>query len=113
MRLGGESLKECLEFVHDGGRLAYPNGVEPEPKRRPKLRVISYDAEANPRAFAELERAVEEAELVVPIAEVTPWSERRRPTRGWSVGPYWAESCSGSAVKWADQFRRATIFTAE
>lgn len=69
---GGETLEECLELVHERGRVAYPNGVEPEPERRPKLRIISYDAEANPRAFAKLERAVEEAELEVPIAAVYP-----------------------------------------
>jgi NADPH:quinone reductase len=69
---GGETLEDCLKLVHAGGRVAYPNGVEPEPKDRPKLRMISYDAEANPRAFAELERAVEEAELEVPIAAVYP-----------------------------------------
>jgi NADPH2:quinone reductase len=69
---GGETLEDCLGLVPAGGRVAYPNGVEPEPKRRPKLRMVSYDAEANPRAFAELERAVEEAELEVPIAAVYP-----------------------------------------
>jgi NADPH:quinone reductase len=69
---GGETLEECMELVRDGGRVAYPNGVEPEPERRPGLRMISYDAEANPRAFAELERAVEEANLEVPIAAVHP-----------------------------------------
>jgi NADPH:quinone reductase len=69
---GGEMLEECIELVRDGGRVAYPNGVEPEPEGRPGLRMISYDAEANPRTFAELERAVEEANLEVPIAAVHP-----------------------------------------
>jgi NADPH2:quinone reductase len=69
---GGETLEGCVELVRDGGRVAYPNGVEPEPERRSGLKMISYDAEANPRAFAELERAVEEANLEVPIAAVHP-----------------------------------------
>src|SRR4051812_9943178 len=69
---GGEPLEECLGLVTDGGRLAYPNGLEPEPERRKGLRVIAYDAEANPRAFSELEQAVEESNLKVPLAGVYP-----------------------------------------
>jgi NADPH:quinone reductase-like Zn-dependent oxidoreductase len=67
---GGASLERCLELVHSGGRVAYPNGVEPEPKRRRGVRLISYDAVAGPREFDELDRAVEEAELRVVIAGV-------------------------------------------
>lgn len=69
---GGETLERCLDFVRDGGRVAYPNGVEPEPKRRRKFRSDAYDAEAGPRQFARLERAVNEARLRVPIAAVYP-----------------------------------------
>lgn len=69
---GGEALERCLALVRPGGRVAYPNGVEPEPRRRPKLRVVAYDAVADPRAFSRLERAVEEARLQVPIAAVFP-----------------------------------------
>lgn len=67
---GGEALERCLEMVRTGGRVAYPNGVEPEPQPRPKVRLTSYDAEAGPRQFARLHRAVEEARLQVPIAAV-------------------------------------------
>jgi NADPH2:quinone reductase len=69
---GGEGLERCLALVRPGGRVAYPNGVEPEPRRRPKLRVVAYDAVADPRAFSRLERAVEEARLQVPIAAAYP-----------------------------------------
>ncbi len=31
---GGERLERCLDLVRPGGRVAYPNGVEPEPRRR-------------------------------------------------------------------------------
>jgi NADPH:quinone reductase len=69
---GGEWLERCLDLVHPGGRVAYPDGVEPEPKRRRGVRVVSYDAVASPREFADLERAVEEAELRVVIAGTYP-----------------------------------------
>jgi NADPH:quinone reductase-like Zn-dependent oxidoreductase len=75
---GGGTLDQCLEFVRPGGRVAYPNGVEPEPRRRPKVHLISYDAVADPRKFANLERAVDEARLDVPIAAVYPLAQAAR-----------------------------------
>lgn len=69
---GGEALERCLDFVNMGGRVAYPNGVEPEPRRREGIEVHAYNAEASPRAWARLGRAVEEAELRVPIAAEYP-----------------------------------------
>jgi NADPH2:quinone reductase len=72
---GGKALERCLALVHAGGRVAYPNGVEPEPQSRQGVRVVGYDATVNPRKFAELERAAEEARLRVPIAAVYPLSE--------------------------------------
>ena len=65
---GGEPLEQCAELLRPGRRLAYPNGIEPEPKRRPGIRVIAYDAVANVRAFEHLGMAVEAAKLRVPIA---------------------------------------------
>jgi NADPH:quinone reductase len=59
-----------LEHVRPGGHVAYPNGVEPEPRRRAKIRFTAYDAEVGPREFAKLGRAVTEAKLRVPIAAV-------------------------------------------
>jgi NADPH:quinone reductase len=72
---GGEALERCLTLVHAGGRVAYPNGVEAEPQSRQGVRAVGYDATVNPRKFAELERAVEEARLRVPIAAVYPLSD--------------------------------------
>ena len=31
---GGKDLERYLAFVRQGGRVAYPNGVEPEPRER-------------------------------------------------------------------------------
>ena len=48
---------------------AYPNGVEPEPKKRRGVKIVSYDAVAGVRQFERLGRAVDEAELEVPISD--------------------------------------------
>lgn len=67
---GGQSLEKCLDLLRPKGRVVYPNGVEPEPRRRAKLRVISYDAKGGRRAFDALTWAAEEARLRVPVAGV-------------------------------------------
>lgn len=69
---GGDALEQCIDLVRAGGRVAYPNGVEPEPRRRRNVRVVAYDASAGPREFAHLSRAVEDAHLRVPIAARYP-----------------------------------------
>lgn len=72
---GGDELERCLSLVRAGGRVAYPNGVEPEPRHRRRVRLLAYDAVAGPREFARLERAVAEARLRVPIAAAYPLAQ--------------------------------------
>jgi NADPH2:quinone reductase len=69
---GSPVLDASVGLVGRGGRVAYPNGVEPEPKKKAGVRVISYDVEASPMAFAKLGRVAEAIKLVVPIAETYP-----------------------------------------
>ena len=66
--VGGDALERCMEAIRPGGRLAYPNGIEPEPKPRGKIEVISYDGKAGVREFEHLGRAVEAARPKVVIA---------------------------------------------
>src|SRR5262249_3662075 len=69
---GGDGLEQCLDFVRDAGRIAYPNGIEPQPRKRRDFRIQSYDAVAGAHEFAQLERAVKQARLRVPIAAQYP-----------------------------------------
>jgi NADPH:quinone reductase-like Zn-dependent oxidoreductase len=64
---GGDALELCIDQVVKGGRVAYPSGVEPEPRKRAKIRVRSYDAESGRAQFDRLNRAVTEAHLKVVI----------------------------------------------
>ena len=66
---GGEALERCIDQVVEGGRVAYPNGVEPEPRKRPKVRMIPYDAKVGHEEFERLNRAVIESRLRVVIAD--------------------------------------------
>jgi NADPH:quinone reductase-like Zn-dependent oxidoreductase len=66
--VGGKELTRCLDALRKGGRVAYPNGVEPEPRKRKGIRMQSYDATPGVREFERLERAIEESDLQIPIA---------------------------------------------
>ena len=65
---GGRQLTQCLDTLRKGGRVAYPNGVEPAPRKRRGLKMTSYDAIPGAREFERLNRAIEESSLEVPIA---------------------------------------------
>jgi len=65
---GGKELTRCLDALRKGGRVAYPNGVEPEPRKRKGIRMKAYDAVPGVREFDRLAGAIEEAKLQVPIA---------------------------------------------
>ncbi len=75
---GGEALESCLDALRDRGRVAYPNGIEPEPRRRPGIRITSYDAVAGAREFKHLNEAVEGCDLQVPIADAYPLVDARK-----------------------------------
>ena len=83
-------LQKSIKFVRRGGRVVFPNGVEPEPRRSAGVRVIGYDANASPGAFARLARAVEKTKLVVPIAARFPLARaakaHRRVEHGHDLG---------------------------
>jgi NADPH2:quinone reductase len=72
---GGDALERCIDQVVEGGRVAYPNGVEPEPRKRPKVRLIAYDGETGRGAFQRLNRAVADSHLRVLIADKFPLEE--------------------------------------
>ncbi|MFN2387837.1 MAG: zinc-binding dehydrogenase [Thermoanaerobaculia bacterium] len=86
----GQQLPECLDALRRGGRLAYPEGIEPSPRKRRGVKTVSYDAEAGPRQFERLERAITEARLKVPIPAAYPlaaaWKAHRRVESGHLVG---------------------------
>jgi NADPH:quinone reductase-like Zn-dependent oxidoreductase len=71
---GGESLERCIEALRPGGKLAFPNGVDP-PKTRPGVSPIAYDAIAGTQQFEQLNRAIEQSHLQVPIAAEYPLAQ--------------------------------------
>src|SRR5262245_30067715 len=73
---GGEALDRCILALRNGGRVAFPYGVEPEPKARDSTRSITgYNAVAGPAEFERLDRAIELGKFLVPIAAEFPLAQ--------------------------------------
>src|SRR5258706_11508872 len=64
---GGKPLEQCMEALKSRGRLCHPNGVEPQPKKRKGIKVLTYYAVPGAREFAKLNRAVEDGKVRVVI----------------------------------------------
>jgi NADPH:quinone reductase-like Zn-dependent oxidoreductase len=56
---GGEPADRALAAVRAGGRVAYPNGVEPEPRPRLGVTVQSYDGTPDSQVIAKLNRLID------------------------------------------------------
>jgi NADPH:quinone reductase-like Zn-dependent oxidoreductase len=84
---GGDELEEALETLKRDGRLAYPNGIEPAPKKRRGIKVIPYDAIAGIPEFQRLNRAVESAKLKIAVAETFPLTAAAKAHARLETGP--------------------------
>jgi NADPH:quinone reductase len=67
--VGGRALTACIDVLRPGGRVAYPNGIEPAPRKRRGIAFVSYDAKAGVKEFDRLNRAIGTRPLTVPIAK--------------------------------------------
>lgn len=76
--VGGPSLTQLMDAVRRGGRLAYPNGIEPAPRKRRGISVTGYDAAPGTRQLDRLSRAMDAARLKVPIAAAYPLAQAAR-----------------------------------
>jgi len=72
---GGQTLERCIDALRPGGQVAFPYGVEPEPKARPGVPIIRYNAIPGVKEFERLNRAIEAVKLQVPIAAQFPLAE--------------------------------------
>jgi NADPH:quinone reductase len=73
---GGDALERCLDALHPGGRVAFPYGVEPEPKPRVGIGMVTrYNAVAGAVEFERLNQAITAVKLQVPIAAQYPLAE--------------------------------------
>jgi NADPH:quinone reductase len=69
---GGQPAERAISAVRKGGRVAYPNGVEPAPKPRPGISIDAYDGIPDAEAIAKLNRLIESGPFEVHIARTFP-----------------------------------------
>ena len=90
LALTGAQLAQYIDLLKQGGRVAYPNGVQPAPRKRRGVEVIGYDGAAGAKEWARFNRAVEAIRLQVPIAAEYPLAEaaaaHRRIAQGHVLG---------------------------
>jgi NADPH:quinone reductase len=72
---GGDALERCIDALRPGGHVAFPYGVEPEPKARPGLTPIRYNAIPGVEEFERMNRAIEAVKLRVPIEAEFPLAQ--------------------------------------
>jgi NADPH:quinone reductase-like Zn-dependent oxidoreductase len=74
---GGDALERCIDALRsDGrGRVAYLYGMEPLPKPRLGIQMTLYSFVAGTDEFERLNKAVEAANLKVPIAAIYPLTD--------------------------------------
>jgi NADPH:quinone reductase-like Zn-dependent oxidoreductase len=65
---GGQAAELALWAVRDGGRVAFPNGVEPTPTGRVGITIKSYDGLPSQKAIAKLNALIEKAPFEVHVA---------------------------------------------
>lgn len=69
---GGEAADRALRAMNKNGRVAHPNGVQPEPKAPSGVKVQSYDMEPSAEQIEKLNRLIESGPFEVHIARTFP-----------------------------------------
>jgi NADPH:quinone reductase len=69
---GGDTLERCIDALRPGGHVAFPYGVEPEPKARAGVPIIRYNAIPGVKEFERLNSAIAAVKFKVPIQAEFP-----------------------------------------
>ena len=72
---GGEATDKALTAMREGGRVAYPNGVEPEPHAPSGVTVQSYDGVSDPQTLEKLNHLIEAGPFEVHIGRMFPFDQ--------------------------------------
>ena len=109
---GGPAADEALAAMRSGGRVAYPNGVEPEPKTPSGISAKAYDGMPDPQAIEKLNRLVESEGLPpfeVHVARSFPLDQAAEDTSGTRRAlPRQACSANGVATGTPDDERKVS-----
>jgi NADPH2:quinone reductase len=79
--LSGARIEELLGLVRPGGRVAYPNGVEPEPQPRSGIVVEAFDGYHGREALERLDALVGTGPFHVVVSQFYPMGETAQALR--------------------------------
>jgi NADPH:quinone reductase-like Zn-dependent oxidoreductase len=65
---GGDAAEKAADAIRDGGRIAFPYGVEPEPQARPEVTLRSYNGDPDREVLRRLNQLIEAGPFEVHIA---------------------------------------------
>ena len=72
---GGEATDRALSAIRPDGRVAYPNGVMPEPKAPARVSIEAYDGEGGREAIDRLNELIEQGSFEVHVHRTFPLEE--------------------------------------
>jgi NADPH2:quinone reductase len=79
--VNARGLGEALTLVHRGGRIAHPNGVEPEPRAPEGVELFAYDGNPSPEAFARLNELIAKGPFHVEVGKTFALDEAAQAHR--------------------------------
>jgi len=78
---GGDAAQKAVETLRDGGTVAYPHGVEPEPVAPSGVRTIAYDGDPDAGIIKRLNRLIEAGPFEVHVAQTFPLDQAAEAQR--------------------------------
>ena len=72
---GGQKTDQALLAIRQGGRIAYPHGVMPEPTAPDGVEVEAYDGENTPALIERLNALIDSGPFEVHVDRVFPLDE--------------------------------------
>jgi len=78
---GGKAADQVIGALREGGRAAYPNGVEGAPKSRDGVKVMNYNGEPDPQTFAKLNQLIDGGPFEIHIARTFKLEEAAEAQR--------------------------------
>ncbi|MBV8846761.1 MAG: NADP-dependent oxidoreductase [Bryobacterales bacterium] len=78
---GGKPAEQAIAALREGGRAAYPNGVEDAPQASDGVKVMKYNGEPDPRTFAKLNELIGAGPFEVHIARTFKLEEAAEAQR--------------------------------
>lgn len=69
---GGDLAEKVIQKVRAGGRIAYPNGIQPEPQAHPDVQLSGYNGEPAPDIIRRLNLLIESGPFQAHVARTFP-----------------------------------------